>query len=287
MSVKTACKVRRVGGRVSLPSPNGFTMVELVVVVAIVAVLVALMLPAIGKAKETARRTSCLSKLRQIGQIAHGYASMHGGKLPFQARPWANNDQSSDYIVSRYWLQVREEYNGWGTMFYEGFIPTSLLSCPSRGQLTSSNGTAIQHFPLSHFKQHILWFRAHYGYRFNSADLAENKSNILQNTVWVPTPAGVNINRQQFPGRVLFHEAAANGMSNDAAEVLGGQRDKNPWKHREGGNVLRFDGSGRWLPNVIIKPVSSNRETNWPAQRHVIRYDSGGTRGLDVWVKRY
>lgn len=58
-------------------SNAGFTLVELLVVVAIIGVLIALLLPAIQTARESARRTKCLSNLRQVSLAAKMYHDQH------------------------------------------------------------------------------------------------------------------------------------------------------------------------------------------------------------------
>src|SRR6478609_6253974 len=72
---------------------HGFTLVELLVVIAIIGILVALLLPAIQAAREAARRTACLNKMKQIGIALQNH---HDVKKKFP--PGASTEPSTDSI---------------------------------------------------------------------------------------------------------------------------------------------------------------------------------------------
>jgi len=79
-------------------APEGFSLVELLVVIAIIGVLTALLLPAIQAARETARRASCKSNLRQLGIALHGHHETRRRFPPGSRNEWSWNGQLLPYL---------------------------------------------------------------------------------------------------------------------------------------------------------------------------------------------
>jgi prepilin-type N-terminal cleavage/methylation domain-containing protein len=85
---------------------TGFTLVELLVVMAIIAVLMAIVLPAVQQVREAARKMDCQSHLRQVGLGVHQYYEIYNGRFflhhPFDADVIANSG-AADSFAEIYW----------------------------------------------------------------------------------------------------------------------------------------------------------------------------------------
>ncbi len=105
---------------------SGFTLVELLVVVAIIALMVSILLPALGKARTQARAVVCASQMKQISLAFCTYVMDNKGDIPIAYRIMANN------IGSRPWIWALLPYIG-GDSAKEATWeePADLWFCPS------------------------------------------------------------------------------------------------------------------------------------------------------------
>lgn len=82
---------------------RAFSLVELLVVIGIIAVLVGILVPAFGRAREQARRARCLANLRSLGQQMFAYANHHRDRLPNgnPPRTWADPG-AADWVMKNF-----------------------------------------------------------------------------------------------------------------------------------------------------------------------------------------
>ena len=124
---------------------RGFTLIELLVVIAVIAILAAMLLPALGRAKETGKRVVCISNLRQCGMALSLYAETYNRyphqREPVTGRPFGENDLVWTLLgqyVAHEWeevvrLGVMPKYQVGNTTSNLPDMRLRVFSCPDLG----------------------------------------------------------------------------------------------------------------------------------------------------------
>jgi prepilin-type processing-associated H-X9-DG protein/prepilin-type N-terminal cleavage/methylation domain-containing protein len=187
-----------------------FTLIELLVVVAIIAILAAMLLPALRGAREQAKTAKCQSNLKQIGLAIMLYVQDHNDYLPQQS-PW-NSPPAPTVYATRLM----------GYLHLNNYLPDkAVIYCPSD--------------PLQKPPYHALYTYANESYGYNFLGLK---------TYWFETP--VRITEVRDPSQTYL--MADN--SDDPAWAGDGFYQSitvNARRHKNGLNVLWVDGHVSWL----------------------------------------
>ncbi|MCM8759064.1 MAG: DUF1559 domain-containing protein [Candidatus Omnitrophica bacterium] len=173
---------------------NGFTLIELLVVIAIIAILAAMLLPVLERARAQARMSVCLANLKQIGLAVHLYVEDNDGYFPGPTI-WANTSDAGTRTATWPLYVLLEKGYIKGTMTYDvnGRLrgASGIPCCPDVKQVTRSyyypadygynyylgQNAAPYYNKLAKVRnpsRTLLFFESYYGYRHVKAHIWSN-----------------------------------------------------------------------------------------------------------------
>ncbi len=236
---------------VRIVSARGFTLIELLVVIAIISLLMAILMPALGKARETARTSVCLSQIRQITLGAISYASQNKGHLP----PNHNNASNSYGCVDQPYTWTPGPHVGFYALS-ERYVSFNLFFCPSNNVPNLSNKTALTAPAGS--PAGTRHARGGYMWRF----VRDNDSS-PNNSVPGTTFAGLaRLDQGQIiPGIARPLSPSRTAYAGD--QLLGYRSNVTPFNlgtagqvHKTGANVGYYDGHAQYRNIALLYPPS-------------------------------
>jgi prepilin-type N-terminal cleavage/methylation domain-containing protein len=205
---------------------RGFTLVELLIVIAIIAVLAALLFPAFSAAKRKAERTTCLNNLRQINQGVRMYSDDSNDQSPSAGPVAATNTTNVTSLYAGY----KELMKNYVSRPSATSSRDPLFACPADRFFPNfiTNGPP----PLEYVQAslHDLPFSSFSSYMFNGGDNITRDFKTFK--VTLPGLAGVRLTAVKHPDRTVlvaeysasvpwsWHEPSRRLMFNDARNMV-------------------------------------------------------------------
>ena len=265
MSVRTRTGARR----------RAFTLVELLVVIGIIAILISVLLPTLSRARESAKRTQCLSNLRQISVFLNMYANANNQQVPLGA--WSGGDIGRNVAEgNNYHLSYVSNPPDGDPPRKVRYVQLGLLIKAGYVKEDRAGGSAL-----------IFFCPSFAGDIYHAFDAVENKWPPSQNEIRCSYSCRASTNNPtpQTPGSQAT-DAVSWGVGNSAGpfyplKVVNGKVAADPGDPSKAGRGQLFK-LNKLKSRAILSDVTSSITRVIPAHRRGVNvlYANGGAR----WV---
>ena len=183
---------------------HGFSLVELLTVIAIIGIVAGMLLTVLSRADKRAKRVTCINSLRETGIAFHEFSDDHNGNYPMQVP--ASEGGSQDY------LEAAAAINGNFYFAYRFFqtlsnvlITPKMLVCPNDNRVSATNFTLLRNANISYFSTAFARVGDSSALLAGDRNLTNNLDTQQSRLLFTPeSPLKWTSEMHQFRGNVLF-----------------------------------------------------------------------------------
>ncbi len=227
---------------------KAFTLIELLVVIAIIAILAAILFPVFARARENARRTSCLSNLKQAGLAMMQYIQDYDETYPLIYNSVPTGTPATDYPDGKKWANADLVF--WAQSLFPYHKSTQAFWCPSAAFFNdAATGGPV---PVNgQYGANNLVLKTSNPVKLSAVVASANTYLIMDSGTYQISPTyAINSSGNVFflPGQGSAGSSCALSDSSLTKHI----KDCQDGRHFNGVNMAFADGHAKWLKTQVV-----------------------------------